>query len=130
MADKPLPAAKNIALSADGDIVVVATRKNSFAHAESAEFNTIWNELSSTGCRRFVFDLSSCRFVSSEALGMMAACWKWCGEESNGRMSVVLPVGEGGEVRNLFEITGLSRTIGAALQSSLQDALNYLREFS
>ena len=127
---KGLPQSAIFSLSLDDDILIISIRHSSFARAESTEFSTIFGDLRSRGYTKYVIDLTKCRFVSSEALGGIAFCWKWCYDEGNGLMSVVLPSSEGGEVRNLFEITGLRRTIGAAIQHSQSDAINYIREFA
>jgi hypothetical protein len=82
------------------------------------------------GLKRFVVDLSTCTYISSEGLTCTAACWKWCHDEGNGHMAAIIPQSPGNEVRNLFDIIGLSRMIGSALQPSLNQALKYLREFT
>jgi hypothetical protein len=45
-------------------------------------------------------------------------------------MVAIVPLDPANEVRNLFEIIGLSRMIGSALQPTLPQALNYLKEFA
>jgi anti-anti-sigma factor len=77
-----------------------------------------------------VLDLSGCEYISSEGLSIIAGCWKWCRERRKGYMGVVLPRSTGNEVVNLFDITGLSRSIGSALQRSVRDAVRYLKKFS
>jgi hypothetical protein len=76
-----------------------------------------------------VIDLSGCEKISSEGLGIVASCWKWCQEKGTGYMGVVLPREAGNEVVSLFDITGLSRSIGSALQRSARDAVTYLKTF-
>jgi hypothetical protein len=127
---KGLPQPIAFSLVLDVDIVIISIRNNSFARPESLEFHSMLDTLRASGYSKYVLDLTNCRFVSSEALGAIAGCWKWCYDDSNGFMSVVLPAGEGCEVRNLFEITGLGRAIGSAVQSSRSDAINYIREFA
>jgi hypothetical protein len=45
-------------------------------------------------------------------------------------MAAVVPLDPENEVRNLFEIIGLARMIGNALQPTLADAIKYLKEFA
>ncbi len=45
-------------------------------------------------------------------------------------MAVVLSASSGNEVRNLFEIIGLSHMIGSAIQPTLDDAIIYVKNFS
>jgi anti-anti-sigma regulatory factor len=127
---KGLPQSNIFSLALDDDIIIISMRLSSFARTETTEFQTVLEDLRSRGYSKYVLDITACRFVSSEALGMIASCWKWCFDEGNGFLSVVLPSGEGSEVRNLFEITGLCRAIGAAIQPSRTDAINYIREFA
>jgi anti-anti-sigma factor len=76
-----------------------------------------------------VIDLSECEYISSEGLGIISGCWQWCQKKGKGYMGVVLPRTAGSEVVNLFDITGLSRAIGSALQRSVRDAITYLKNF-
>jgi hypothetical protein len=45
-------------------------------------------------------------------------------------MTAIIPQTPGNEVKNLFDIIGLSRMIGSALQPTLSQALRYLKEFA
>jgi anti-anti-sigma factor len=117
-------------VAVDKKTVVVSPREQVFMGREAQEFDKLLDRLRLKNYRRFVIDLASCNYVSSEGLGVIAACWNWCHDESNGRMALVLSNDPANEVYNLFEITGLSRVIGSAIQPSLQDALNYIRKFS
>lgn len=76
-----------------------------------------------------ILDLSGCQYISSDGLGAISSCWKWCHDEGRGRMAVVLSREKGNEVINLFEITGISTTMGSAMQRTVKDALNYLKTF-
>ena len=97
---------------------------------EAQEFDALLGKLRENSCTQFVIDLGGCKYISSEGLGSIATCWEWCHDEEEGRMSVVLPHDAPEEVRNLFEITGIARAIGSALQPTVDDAKNYLRTFS
>lgn len=97
---------------------------------EAQEFDKLLDKLRLEKYRRFVINLASCDYVSSEGLGVIAACWNWCHDQNNGHMALVLSNDPANEVHNLFEITGLSRVIGSAIQPTLHDALNYIRKFS
>jgi hypothetical protein len=45
-------------------------------------------------------------------------------------MAAIISQKPDNEVMNLFEIIGLSRMIGNALQPTLTDALKYMKEFA
>jgi hypothetical protein len=112
------------------DVVILKPVAKAFSHFQAKEFDRIIEDLKESGIRRFILDYSSCEYISSEGLTCTAACWKWCHEEKNGHMVAIVPQDPKNEVRNLFEIIGLSRMIGSALQPTLPQALKYLREFA
>jgi anti-anti-sigma regulatory factor len=101
-----------------------------FLSEQAKEFSRLVDLLRKKSLNDLVLDLSSCRNISSEGLGIISACWQWCQEKGKGYMGVVLPRSKENEVVNLFDITGLSRSIGSALQRSVRDAIRYLRAFS
>jgi|WetSurMetagenome_2_1015567.scaffolds.fasta_scaffold244984_2 anti-anti-sigma regulatory factor len=113
-----------------GDAVIVKPVEKTFTHQQAAEFNRIFDLLREQGHTRFILDYSTCEYISSEGLTCTASCWKWCHEEKKGNMVAIVPLDPRNEVRNLFEIIGLSRMIGSALQPTLPQALKYLREFA
>jgi hypothetical protein len=114
----------------DKDIAILQSVDASVMHFQAQEFNRIFDLLREQGFRRFVIDLSTCEYISSEGLTCTASCWKWCHDEGNGHMVAIVPQNPDNEVRNLFDIIGLSRMIGSALQPALTQAVKYLREFS
>jgi len=114
----------------DKDIAILQSVDASVMHFQAQEFNRIFDLLREQGFRRFIIDLSTCEYISSEGLTCTASCWKWCHDEGNGHMVAIVPQNPDNEVRNLFDIIGLSRMIGSALQPALTQALKYLREFS
>jgi hypothetical protein len=112
------------------DVAVLKPFEKKFTHLQAGEFYRIFDRLRVNGITRFVLDYSTCEYISSEGLTCTASCWKWCHEEKNGHMVAIVPLDPRNEVRNLFEIIGLSRMIGSALQPTLPQALNYLKEFA
>jgi hypothetical protein len=113
-----------------GDVAILKPVEKAFTHLQAGEFNRIFDRLRGNDVRRFILDYSICEYISSEGLTCTASCWKWCHEEGNGHMVAIVPLDPGNEVRNLFEIIGLSRMIGSALQATLPQALKYLKEFA
>jgi hypothetical protein len=114
----------------DKDIVIVKATDKSILHSQAQEFNRIFELLKRNGYIRFILDLSICDYISSEGLTCAASCWKWCHDDGNGHMVIIVPQKPENEVRNLFDIIGLSRMVGSALQPKLSNAIRYLREFS
>ena len=112
------------------DIAVLQSLDASFMHFQAQEFNRIFDLLRRQGYCRYIIDLSTCEYISSEGLTCTASCWKWCHDDGNGHMVAIVPQKPESEVRNLFEIIGLSRMIGSALQPSLTQAIRYLRDFA
>jgi hypothetical protein len=113
-----------------GDVAILKPVEKSFTHLQSNEFYRVFDQLRENGFSRFILDYSTCDYISSEGLTCTASCWKWCHEEKNGYMVAIVPLDPRNEVRNLFEIIGLSRMIGSALQPTLPQALKYLKEFA
>jgi anti-anti-sigma factor len=111
-------------------VVVLKPHSDSFLKEQAYELARLVDQLYLTGCCRFVIDLCGCEHISSDGLGAVAKCWRECHEERRGTMAVSLSYAKDNEVINLFDITGLTTIIGSALQSSVQDAVNYLREFA
>jgi anti-anti-sigma factor len=109
---------------------VVSFTGGDFQKSEAQELARLLEELKKSKKARIVVDLSSCQYISSEGLGTVARCWKWCHDEDNGRMAVVIPSDPSNEVRNLFEIIGLARVIGSAVRPSVDDAVTYLQNFA
>jgi anti-anti-sigma regulatory factor len=112
------------------DAAILKPVEKAFTHLQAGEFNRIFDCLRENNVKRFVLDFSTCEYISSEGLTCTASCWKWCHEDGNGQMVAVVPLDPANEVRNLFEIIGLSRMIGSALQPTLPQALKYLKEFA
>ena len=111
-------------------IPVLRPISHHFMSDQAREFSRIVRLLRKKSMYNLIVDLSECEFISSEGLGIISACWQWCQEKGKGYMSVVLPRDIESEVVNLFDITGLSRSIGSALQRSVKDAITCLKAFS
>lgn len=111
------------------DIPVVAFKGGDFQKPEAQRLLQLLKKVSKDPQPQFILDLSSCRYISSEGLGATARCWKWCHDDGHGKMAVVLPMDAKDEVRNLFEIIGLTRIIGSAIRPSVDDAIEYLKKF-
>ena len=114
----------------DGAIAILQAVDSSFMHFQAREFDRVFDLLRKKQYRQFILDLTPCEYISSEGLTCVASCWKWCHDEGNGQMAAIVPQNPENEVRNLFEIIGLSRMIGSALQPALSQALRYLKEFA
>ena len=111
-------------------IPILRPLSHNFIGEQAKELDRIVGILRKKRFNNLILDLSGCEFISSEGLGIISACWQWCQEKGKGYMGVVLPRATDNEVVNLFDITGLSRSIGSALQRSVKDALAYLKAFS
>jgi len=113
-----------------GGIAVFSFPSRAFQKKEAEYFSFLLDQLQKQGIHDYIVDLTECDYVSSEGLGATARCWKWCHDQKNGSMAVVLSSSSGNEVRNLFEIIGLSHMIGSAIQPTLDDAIIYVKNFS
>jgi anti-anti-sigma regulatory factor len=112
------------------DIAILVPHEKAFMRFQAKEFDRIFELLRKAGHHRFILDFSACDYISSEGLTSTASCWKWCHDEGNGHMAAIISQKPDNEVMNLFEIIGLSRMIGNALQPTLVDALKYMKEFA
>jgi anti-anti-sigma factor len=117
-------------ISFEESIAVLRPLTNSFLKEQADEFKRIVERLTQRANTRLVLDLTGCEYISSDGLGAVAYCWRWCHVEGHGNMSVALSHAKENEVINLFDITGLTTTIGSALQANAHDAVNYLYEFT
>jgi anti-anti-sigma factor len=114
----------------ENDTVIIQAINPSIQHTEAREFENLFETLTKKGCTRFILDLSLCEYISSEGLSCTASSWKWCFDEGNGNMVIIVPKDPENEVRHLFEIIGLSRMVGSAMQPDIAHAMRYLKEFS
>ena len=130
MSNKKEIASQDFQIRYKAKVVIVKPVQKAFTHLQAGEFNRIFDLLREKNYRRFILDFSTCEYISSEGLTCTASCWKWCHEEGNGFMVAIVPLDPANEVRNIFEIIGLSRMIGSALQPTLPHALKYLKEYS
>jgi hypothetical protein len=119
-----------IAVSFHDDIALLKPLNKALLVLEGKELKNLFDTALRNNITRLVLDLSAAEYISSEALGAVAICWNGCGDGEKARMAVILSPDESNEVRNLFEIIGLSRTLGNAIKTSSRDAINYLREFA
>jgi anti-anti-sigma factor len=111
-------------------IAILRPLSTDFLNEQAKELGRIITLLRKKKLNDLILDLSGCEFISSEGLGIISSCWQWCQEKGKGYMGVVLPRSKENEVVNLFDITGLSRSIGSAMQRSVKDAIAYLKAFS
>jgi anti-anti-sigma regulatory factor len=110
-----------------GRIAILRPCDRAFLHAHATEYNRILDKLRDNGAPHFVLDLSGCDYISSEGISNVTRSWKWCYEENNGTMAVVVPQDTPGEIRNLFDLIGVSRVLGTALQSSVEEGILHLQ---
>jgi|GEM_PF-1285432 len=129
MSPEGIPASATIAVTMVDRIPILKPCARSFFSEQAKEFSRLVKSLRRKKQFFLVVDLSECDYISSEGLGIIAACRRWCEEKRRGAMGVVLPPDTDSEVVNLFDITGLSRSIGSALQRSVRDAIAYLKNF-
>jgi hypothetical protein len=129
MSNKFLLHSHAIRVSFDHEIAVLQPFNKALLALEGNELKTLFDTGIDNGVTQFVLDLSNAEYIASEALGAVATCWGCCNDGRKGRMAVVLSPDEHNEVRNLFDIIGLSRMIGSSIKTCLKDAINYLREF-
>jgi anti-anti-sigma factor len=110
-------------------IPVIQPVRKVFLEEQAEEMERVVLELRKRGHPDLIVDLSSCDYISSEGLGAVTAAWEWCSERNSGRMAVILGDTADAEVINLFEITGVSRTIGGAIHATITDAVRYIKQF-
>jgi hypothetical protein len=118
-----------ISVDFDHEIVIMRPSVASLLKTETTELQALF-DLAIVRYTSFVFDLSHCDYICSEALGFIAHCWKWCSDKRHGKMAVILPQDEQNEVAKLFEIIGLSRILGSAINPTLPQSLRFIREFA
>ncbi len=110
-------------------IPVIRPLSNVFLNDQAREFKRIITALRKRKYCDLVVDLASCEYISSEGLGAVAEAWEWSQEKNYSRMSVVLTRDARSEVVNLFEITGLSRSIGCCMQPGVAEAVRFIKQF-
>ena len=110
-------------------VAVLRFPSHIFQKKESAALTSAFLDLQEKAITRCVLDLGLCEYVSSDGLGATAQCWKKCKEGKAIQMALVLPADPSAEVRNLFDIIGLSGAIGSALQPTVADAIAYVKAF-
>jgi anti-anti-sigma regulatory factor len=130
MSSRDKTASRLFNIRIDKDIVLLHPLDKAFLNSQAKEFTLIFEDLKKKGYKKYILDFSQCDYISSEGLSITALCWKWCHDEGNGSMAAVVPDDSSNEVRKLFEIIGLSRMIGSALQPKIATAVTYLRNFS
>jgi hypothetical protein len=113
-----------------GGIAVLQARDKAFLNSQAKEFSRLFEELKSLSIVKFILDFSNCDYVSSEGLNFSMQCWKWCHEQGNGSMAVVIPDDPANELRKLFDVIGLSYMIGRSLQPTVAVAEKYLQGIS
>jgi hypothetical protein len=117
-------------LTFDEDIAIIQAIDRAFMRFQAKEFDRVLDILRIGSTCRFIVDFSYCNYISSEGLASVTSCWKWCFDDGHGHMAAVVSPDPLNEVRNLFEIIGIARMIGGALQPTLADAIKYLKEFA
>lgn len=130
MSNNEGPVSPFFLVSFHDDIAIIRPVDKALLRSQAKEFDRIFELLRKDTTSRFILDFSSCEYISSEGLASTVSCWKWCHDEGHGLMAAIVPQSPENEVRNLFEIIGLSRMIGGALQPTLDDAIKYLKEFA
>jgi anti-anti-sigma regulatory factor len=111
----------------DKDIAIFSPLDKSFINSQAGEFNRVFDELRQQDFTKFILDFSNCDHISSEGLNITAQCWKVCHDQGYNLM-VVVPEGPKNEVREMFDLIGLSRMIGGSLKPTMLDAILALRE--
>jgi hypothetical protein len=112
----------------DREIAVLHVFDKAFLHSHSTEYTRMLAELMEQGTPSFILDLSNCDYISSEGISNVTRSWKACYEEGKGRMAVVVPDDPANEVRNLFDVIGVSHILGNALQPTVEAAVSCLLE--
>ncbi|MDD5674475.1 MAG: STAS domain-containing protein [Chitinivibrionales bacterium] len=117
-------------VTVENNVAILSLCEPIFLGKQAKELTGVLQNLLKQSIKAFVFNLGDCDYISSDGLGVVASWWRFCHDQGNGAMAVVLPGKPDSEVANLFEIIGLTRMIGSAVQPSVKDALNYLKEFA
>jgi anti-anti-sigma factor len=112
----------------DRGIAVLRVFGKAYLHSHATEYARILAKLREQGVARFILDLSSCDYISSEGISNVTRSWKSFCDEGKGRMAVVVPNDPANEVRNLFDVIGISPILGNALQPTVEAAVNCLLE--
>ncbi len=113
-------------ISIENAIAVIHPLDRAFLHAQAKEFKRLLVDLRATGVAATILVLSLCDYISSEGISSITQGWKWCTEEGNGVLAVVVQNDATSEVWNLFEIIGISRILGSSLQPTLAAAIAHV----
>ncbi len=105
-----------------GSYCTVKVIEKVFIRKQSKLFLKEIENLRENGASNFVLDFSTCDYVSSEGLGVLAEMWHWCNEEDNGIMTLALSEDPNNELKYLLDITGLGLIMKGNMRSSLETA--------
>jgi hypothetical protein len=122
----PASSSAMFSVSFTKDIAVITPQDRAFLNSQIKEFSRIFEDLKAKNCNKFILDFSNSTYISSEGLSLTAQYWKWSSSQVHGGMAIVAEDNGENEIRNLFEILGMSAMIGNALQASVEGAVEYL----
>ena len=114
----------------NSEILIITPKKQIFMRDEASEFGEIINISRKNGISKFIVVLNQCDYISSEGLGIISSSWNKCHDNENSQMCIVISREKDSEIGNLFDITGLSRTLGSTIQPNVDDAVKYIKNFS
>lgn len=99
-----------------------------FIRHQAKTFNVLVKEAMASGKSRFLVDMTSCEYISSEGLAAVAGLWHLCAEKSGAIVAIVCADDGANEVRYLLDIIGLARLMEGHLFSHVYDAEKFLAE--
>jgi anti-anti-sigma factor len=111
----------------DQDIAIFSPIDKAFLNSQAKEFNRVFEELLKQKFTKFILDFSKCDYISSEGLNITAQCWRLCRDQGYSLVAVV-PEDPKNEVRQMFDLIGLSKMIASGLKPTMLDAILALRE--
>jgi anti-anti-sigma regulatory factor len=92
------------------------------------EFSRILEDVKTGTEKKVILDFSRCSYISSDGLNTTAQFWKWCKKEKTVAIAIVAVDDKHNEIRNLFDIIGLSAMVGEALAPTVEKAVEFLQK--
>jgi anti-anti-sigma factor len=107
-------------------VVIAISREKAFLSEHAAELSKLLQQFSNKNTNRVILDLSNCSYMSSEGIGIIITFWKRYNIPGF-RFAVVFPANPDDQFKSILEIASFDRFLGAAMHTSLENALQFVR---